>query len=328
MKMSKADPLFLTKLSARALGGRAFLIKTEPSIRFFSHLHRWLTTGMLGAIVYGRPRLGKTSAARWVLRAVSQKIGAVPWIEIPTRKQHLTSERGFFQHLLHCAHNKYYKKGTGADRRDRFKEVLIARARRSPLRTVILFFDEAQLLEEIHYSWLMNISNEVEMEGYRVFCLLVGQHQLSNRRGAFLSEGLEEIVGRFMTEEWAFPGIESFEDFKACLVEFDDVVYPANDDKPFVANFAPKAHQSGWRLKDTATMMWNEISIQWKSCGCTGNPIIPMHYFCAAVTNILNQICKIDAEQIAIEKIDIKLAVNLSGFRNAVSALSQPKGIL
>jgi len=323
MKSLIDDPLFLTKLSARVLGGRAFQIKTQPCVRFFANLQRWLTTGMLGAIVYGRPRLGKTSASRWVLNAMRIKLGNVPWIEIPVRKQHLTSERAFFQHILHCASSKYYNKGSAADRRDRLKEALIMRARRSPLRAVILFFDEAQLLDETHYFWLMNISNELELHGFRVFCLLVGQHQLFHRRETFLSEGLEEIVGRFMTEAWAFPGIESFKEFEDCLIEFDDVVYPENSGLVFVAQFVPLAHQAGWRLKQVAPALWERFFQQCGGGGNDGRVIIPMHYFCSAVTNLLDQISRIDTENIEINVNVIEAAVDRSGFKNAIFALKR-----
>ena len=64
-------------------------------------------------------------------------------------------------------------------RADMFAARLAPRAGRSPIRTVVLFFDEAQNLQEEHYHWLLNVSNEVEARGFRVFCLLVGQHALS-----------------------------------------------------------------------------------------------------------------------------------------------------
>jgi hypothetical protein len=318
------DSLFLTKLSAGVLAGRLFLIKTQPCVRLFAHLSRWLTTGTLGAVVYGRPRLGKTSASRWVLASLREHLGPIPWVEIPVRKETLASERAFFQHLLHCVRHRFYNKGSSTDKRDRFIEALYKRARRSSTRTVILFFDEAQLLNETHYQWMINISNELEVRGYRLFCLLVGQHELVSRKNSFMAQGREEIVGRFMTEDWAFPGIEMLPEFKKCLEEFDAVIYPQHEGKPFLAYFLPIAYQAGWRLSQTAESMWLKFSEQWQAAGRKDNPIIPMHYFCSAVINLLYELSKNDNIYLDASEKVINFAVNRSGYKNALKALTIP----
>lgn len=315
------DPLFFAKLTTRVLGGRAFQIKTEPCIKLFSNLQRWLSTGMLGAIVYGRPRLGKTSAARWVLKTLPIKFGNVPWIEVPARRQNLTSERAFFQHILHCANSKFYNIGTTADKRDRLREALVTRARKSPIRTVIIFFDEAQLLDEMHYSWLVNISNELELDGFRAFFLLIGQHQLCTRRETFVAEGIEEVVGRFMTECWSFPGIGVFGEFENCLIEFDAVEYPEGEGIAFVAQFVPKAYAAGWRLTNIAKQLWDSFNRVSKSEENNDKFVIPMHYFCSAVINLLEHIRKEDNENLQLSNKTVNSAVERSGFVNAQIAL-------
>ena len=165
----------LRTILTRVMAGRAFMIKTSPATTYLVKLKSWLTTGSHGAMIHGRPRLGKTMATRWVLRTVRELIGYVPSIEIPIRDQRVASEREFFQHVLHCAKHKFYDIGTAGDRRDRLTEWLVIMARRSPVNAVILFFDEAQDLTERQYRWLLNIDNELDMRGYRLFCLLVGQ---------------------------------------------------------------------------------------------------------------------------------------------------------
>ncbi len=127
-KINLSHPILVSRL----LAGRAFLVKTPPCIAFFAYLKRWLLTGNSGGVVFGWPRLGKTSATRWVLRAVQEIFGTLPFIEIPIRKQHLAHEGAFFQHLCRCGRQRHYARGTVADRRDRCIEMLIGRARRSP----------------------------------------------------------------------------------------------------------------------------------------------------------------------------------------------------
>jgi type II secretory pathway predicted ATPase ExeA len=193
-------------LVSRVLAGRAFLVKTPACIEYYTKLKSWFSMGIQGAIVVGRPRLGKTSGTRWVLGAIQMVFGKVPYVEIPIRKQHLHNEGAFFQFMLKCCKHKYYNRGSVADKRDRLFEALLARARRSSIRMVILFIDEAQELEELHYQWLRNISNELDSAGYRIFCLLVGQKELINKRNSLLVEEMEQIVSRFMTEVLMFSG--------------------------------------------------------------------------------------------------------------------------
>lgn len=310
-------------LTTRVLLGRAFLIRTPACIKLYAHMERWLINGLLGAIIYGRSRLGKTSAARWVLRALQETIAPIPWIEVPARKQHLTNEGAFFQFLLHCARNRYYNKGTVANRRDRLTETLAIRARRSPTKTIILFFDEAQLLTEHHYYWLLNISNELEVLGLRLFCLLVGQHQLVDRQSSFVLEGREEIVGRFMTESWAFPGIEDLHQSEKCLNEYGDTLYPAKDGRPFPAYYVPKAVCAGWKMIELAQPLWEQFSQRWSTATGSNAPIIPMHYFNSAIVNLLNQLRKVDGPELTVTEKMVSKAVKESGFSNAIVALQR-----
>lgn len=314
------------RLTARVMIGKAFLIKTPACKKLYAHIERWLTCGMLGAVVYGRPRLGKTSAARWSLSVLRQLVAPVAWVEVPVRKQHLENEGAFFQYLLRCARNKWQNKGTVADKRDRFTEALITRALRSPIKTVILFFDEAQLLTELHYSWLINISNELEARGLRLFCLLVGQHQLITRKDTFIVEGLDEIVGRFMVDHWAFPGIESLADLTQCLIAYEEVIYPEKNGAPFLAYYVPLALESGWSLKTTAETFWNAFTDVWSGAGRTDGVVIPMHYMSSALLIFLNQLCRIDTNALVVTETMVTAAVKRCGFAGAIVTLPAPKG--
>lgn len=141
--MHPSNPISNDLLVARVLAGRAFLVKTDGCVQYYSRLKRWLTSGNQGAVVFGRPRLGKTSATRWVLSMIQQAFGKVPFVEVPIRKQHLQNEGAFFQFLLKCCRHKHYNRGTVADKRDRFMEAMLSRARRSSIRMVIRVIQKA-----------------------------------------------------------------------------------------------------------------------------------------------------------------------------------------
>lgn len=307
---------------ARVLAGRAFLVKTDGCVQYYSRLKRWLTSGNQGAVVFGRPRLGKTSATRWVLSMIQQAFGKVPFVEVPIRKQHLQNEGAFFQFLLKCCRHKHYNRGTVADKRDRFMEAMLSRARRSSIRMVILFIDEAHDLKELHYQWLRNISNELDMAGCRLFCLLVGQPELATQRDALLLEGMEQIVGRFMTEAWVFSGLKNANQLKEVFAGYDGAVYPQKDNHPFISYFLPKAYSHGWRLENLSEVVWCEFEKQWEIL-LIDRPIeVGMQYVAGAVTALLNLASPNDTADLKIDSKQIKNCIEQSGFKNAMKILN------
>lgn len=315
------------KIIARTLAGRALLVRTKSCVLYFAKVKQWLMTGNLGAIVYGRPRLGKTSATRWVIRVLPEKFGAIPFIEVPIRKQHLQNEGAFFQFLLKCCRSKYFNRGSVADKRDRFGEALLRRARRSNIRTVVVFIDEAQMLGVLQYEWLQNISNELDAIGYRVFFLLVGQHELNARQEQFILDGHEQIVARFMTEAWSFAGLKSLDELKEALRGYDEGMYPepkANQvqkSKPFLAWFIPRAFDQGVRLEKEGGRLWVAYQKVWMDLGVDGAPELPMHYVTSTVTNLLLALSEIDSADLVVSDENIMSAIKSSGFKNSVAIL-------
>lgn len=302
-------------LVSRVLAGRAFLVKTPACIQYYTKLKSWFSMGIQGAIIYGRPRLGKTSGSRWVLGAIQMVFGKVPYVEIPIRNQLLHNEGAFFQFMLTCCNHKYYNRGTVADKRDRLFEALLARARRSSIRMVILFIDEAQELEELHYQWLRNISNELDSAGYRIFCLLVGQQELKEKRKSLVVEGMEQIVSRFMTEVLMFCGLKNIKELRSVLNGFDQAVYPAENGRPFVDYFAPLAYAHGWRLENLTELIWDEYKSCWNELSIDWPIEVGMQYVTSTVINILESVSMHDNSVLDIEKSAIKECVKNCGFK-------------
>lgn len=314
----EADDHRLRKILTRVMAGRAFMIKTSPAAGYLTKMESWLTTGSHGAIIYGRPRLGKTMATRWVLRSIRELIGYVPFIEVPIRQQRMASEREFFQHLLHCANHKYYDVGSAGDRRDRLAEWLATRARRSPVNAFVMFFDEAQFLTDHHLSWLLNIDNELDMRGCRLFCLLVGQPELKEIKVKLISKGMEQIVGRFMVREYEFPGIRSLIQLTDSFGEFNSTEYPAETGTTFPANFIPQAVRGGFTLKDLAPATWTSFERLWLAAGIKDSVEIPMHYLTAALMEMLDRLTKSDAPKLDISEEMIKKCVAASGYSESL----------
>lgn len=319
------QPITTNLLIARVIAGRAFLVKTPACAQYYAKLKRWFSMGIQGATVYGRPRLGKTSATRWVLGAIQHLFGKVPYVEVPIRKQHLEHEGAFFQFILKCCRHKYYNRGTVADKRDRLFEALLGRARRSSIRMVILFIDEAHFLNELHYEWLQNIGNELDGAGYRLFCLLVGQRELMNKRESLVVEGMEQIVSRFMTEIWMFSGLRNASELKAVLLGYDVAMYPPDEGCPFVEYFAPSAFAHGWKLEDLADRIWAEYEKCWNDLSIKAPLEVGMQYITSTITSILEFAAARDKPGLLISDDVIKNSVKQSGFSASAQILNSLK---
>lgn len=319
--VSDPDVLRRRQILTRVMAGRAFIIKTSPATGYLRELTSWLTTGSHGAITYGRPRLGKTTATRWVLRRLGNVVGYVPSIEIPIREQRIASEREFFQHVLHCARHALYDVGSAGDRRDRLAEWLVTRARRSPVNAAILFLDEAHLLSELHYRWLLNVDNELDMQGCRLFCLLVGQSKLVTKKVDLIGKGMEQIVGRFMIRELEFPAIRTFEQLDNAFGEFDRTIYPPASGVTFPYNFIPQAVAAGFHLESLTPAVWSAFEREWSSAGFDGDPDIPMHYLTATLTSMLDLLTKSDKPLLTVSDDVAKTCVSKSGYRESLMAL-------
>lgn len=310
-----------TRLTTRLLAGREFLVKTPLCANYLKKMNNWLITGSQGAIVYGRPRLGKTSATRWVLKALPNLIGNFPVVEVPIRDQHIASERAFFQHLLRCIKHRHSMDGTAGDKRDRFSEWLIARAMRSPINGAVLFFDEAQLLQDHQYAWLLNIGNELDKNGCRLFCLLVGQSELADKKIKLIDAGMEQIVGRFMVRELEFSGLGSEIDLVSTLTQYQQTTYPIGSNILFAENFIPLAIKGGFELSSIGPAVWGAFENLWVSAGLDKGMTIPMHYFTAALIGSLNSLVKYDADNLVIPQKIIVESVDASGYKESLRIL-------
>lgn len=314
-----------TKISARIMAGRAFLVKTPACVNYFKQMNNWLMTGAQGALVYGRPRLGKTSATRWVLNMLPEVLGSFPTVEIPVRGQNIATEKPFFQHLLRCVKHKHAMLGTTGDKRDRFSEWLIGRAIRSPMNGAVLFFDEAQLLHDEHYNWLLNIGNELDRSGCRLFCLLVGQPELMDIKPKFINDNKEQIVGRFMVRELEFKGIMSEQELINALYEYHETQYPSGSGKLFASNFIPNAVASGFRLEMLGPAMWSSFKNRWLKAQIGEEISIPMHYFTSTLLGIMNALFGLDRKNLQVPNEIIEKSVSASGYIQSLQILSISK---
>ncbi|MDP1900425.1 MAG: ATP-binding protein [Rubrivivax sp.] len=319
------------RLALQLMTGRAFQIKTPATVEYLKATHNWLSMGVQGGYVHARSRTGKTFGTRWVLGSLPVLLDcAIPYLEIPLRDQVYDSERAFFQFMLQCACHPLYAKGSSGDKRDRLSRWLLARARRSRIGTVVLVIDEAQLLSDHHFQWLLDISNEIEAGGYRLFCLLVGQEPLHARAQNMTRYAeFEPIVARFLICHHELSAMRTEQDLSMCLEQFDRTLYPVESGKTFVENFVPEAWAQDFRLASCAPAFFSAFRSQAPVEKDAQELDIPMAYLVMALLQFLNAVAGFDSPTALVPQDTARRAVentNYHLFMNARAAQADSVG--
>lgn len=169
------------------------------------------------------------------------------------------SEGAFWGDLLSSMGRPTTKRSPD-DRRKLFVGRLVEVGARSEKKKVVIFLDEAQLLDDALFKLLIGVHNEL-WRTYRIKCvwILVGQPELDTIVTTFISEGKRQIVGRFMADTYAFQPLTGITDFKAAVDCYDlHLHYPAGGPS-FTAHFAPLPWEAGYRLSSDAQMIYERI---------------------------------------------------------------------
>jgi hypothetical protein len=201
---------------------------------------------------------------------------------------------------------------------------------------IVLLVDEAQQLHEKHYRWLMGIHNLLNLRSVHLITILVGQHQLTHQRTAFLRGQKENIVGRFMVHMFEFRGLHTEKETELTLTEYDQEEYPVESGWSYTRYFAPIPFSRGWRLAHIAPVLWKSFMAakalasqapkkngrQAGTQASSKNSIdaktvrtdIPMQYFCRTVEYIIMHLAEIDLSNEEAVRNLTTTAIAASGF--------------
>jgi hypothetical protein len=230
------------------------------------------------------------------------------------------SERQFFEFLVSQLKLVPPTRSNSTEFRNLVSRYLVARAARSPLNSFLLFIDEAQFLQDLHLQWLLNVSNELDAAGLRLFVLLVGQPELIDRKRGLVARRCEQIVGRFMVHEMEFVGVRDEGELGVVLDQFDRTVYPSVHGQPFPSHFIPEGFAEGFRLSHLAGRLFGRFEAPEGARASIRAGGIPMHYVTATVMQLLDQMASQDPVSAALLDRLLVQAVEQSGYADSVLA--------
>jgi hypothetical protein len=303
-----------------------YLIPTNPVLKMFNEVCRWINYRISGGIIYGRPRLGKTRAIEFLLHALPQQYGnSFPVFHIKSLHSKMANEGAFFETLLKDVGHGFPFSGKPGIKRDRLCKFLWERGDMSKHKRIVMFIDEAQCLHDLQYGWLMDIFNELDKARISMTIILVGQEQLVHQRSAYMRSHQEQIIGRFMVQEHRFKGIKTVDDLRVCLKCFDEVSeYPVNSDWSFTRYYFPEAFACGDRLGYFAEDIFDLFSSFHREAKISSTIEIPMQYLMITIEFALREYGVGGMEHVRwLNKQLWKNAIRNSGYINAELRIPQ-----
>jgi hypothetical protein len=257
-----------------------YQLPTNEIVKIVASTCRWIQLRITGATIYGKPRLGKT----WMIKYVIKKIPLflddnLPLYHIVSIHSKIAKEDEFLETLLWDMGHDFALTGKVGAKRQRLINFLAEKGKQTHFRTVVLFIDEAQCMEEQHYEWLMDYYNKLDKEKITLILFLVGQEQLNAQKTIFSRSNSDQIIQRFMIEEYKFSGIKSLDDIMVFLRCYDmESEYPQGSGWSFTRYYFPEAFAAGERLESFAADILEIFTTLRQKSNIKGQFEIPMQH--------------------------------------------------
>jgi len=293
-----------------------YILPTKEVMRLMNTLKQIVINRLPGMIVHGRPRLGKSWAVKFASKHLPDEVGAPVPIFLSSCKQYrVPNEEKFYLDLLNDFKFPFPAKRKPADMRRQIVNLMLEKGERSVLRRVVLVIDEAQRLAEWQFNCLIDIYNELDRENIGMSVVSVGQEELLSRRSFFLEQKKAQIIGRFMTHEHHFHGIQTKEDIALCLHCYDEISeFPDNSGWSYTRYFFPEAYQEGSRLEHFTQDLYNLFIEIRREYGLAKDFEIPMEYFAYTVENALKIYGANGKQSKWLTLNQLKEAIKISGY--------------
>lgn len=288
-------PLFLRKLTCM---DNTLLTKEISDLK--DQAQGWLDRGNCGALIFGEPRIGKTSGMYYIMNEIRKKYGE----KMP---------------LFYWSYDSHSSKGPSYDREvcmsimramnlpspnnratiQDLKRLIINTMRdagkETKYRNVILIVDEAQQLNDRDYVFLIDLYNTLHVDDISLITLLVGQPELKEIRNAFRNNRKDQIVGRFMNVDFRFTGIKNVQALACVLRELElkhDYGGELND-VHISEDFFPESIKKGRTIVDMAYDFWTAFEEVGREHGAVYTDV-PMQYIMQALAEVI-RVCSVQS---------------------------------
>ncbi|MGE7023361.1 ATP-binding protein [Solibacillus cecembensis] len=229
-------------------------------------IYSWVEMAIPGAIIYAKPRMGKSRLIQFIQENFSLDFGKnIPIYSIEWTS-HSPKENTFFEILLDKFNHDIPFEGRAIEKRKRLRNHIITIVSESKQNKIIIFIDEAHRLKKLEYEWLLDTYNDLERHGIILITFLVAEDKILRTFNELRAKKEMQIIGRFMTETYRFTGLMQINDFKFLLNEFDNnLKFPQDSDLTYTKFFFKEQYEQGFRLSNYLNQLIEALKfIQYK----------------------------------------------------------------
>ena len=307
------------KTIMRYLSGRNFCILTRRLIELEQEMEMWLTIDIPGAIIYGHPRVGKTTAITYLANSLGKFYGDdIPVIRwditdhVPTEKQFYSS----FMHTLGLPLPSF--RDTALVLKTRIINTLLVLGAETKYKMIILLIDEASLLNVKDFVWLMDLYNSLVHHDILLMTFMFGTYALKVMKESLKYRGESQIIGRFMSKEYVFKGICSKGELQQCLLALDQPLKVDTIEREIIlpAYFFPNAYIDGkFFSTDLTSVYWDAFNKVKFDSGISAEEDIQMQYFLSSFKHCVSIFGKGGPkEKYFPEQKDLEICIIESGY--------------
>ena len=274
-------------ISQHPLHDRRYRLPTPPIEALYTLITDALDRRRPGVMVYGRSRLGKTTAIAYIEALLAVDRPDLPVVTLRCRFKRVPSETAFFSNFLAAVRHKATTGRDAEQMRQRLVHRMGEMADAKNATQILLFADEAQNFSNCEYEWLRDVHDDLQQWGKTLLVVLVGQPELHGQKATFQRSNSMHIVSRFMVHELAFRGARDAQDCATCLQGYDQQEFPANSGWTHTRFFFPMAYAAGFRLAGEGAALWYAF-LQAHNSTLWPEPLeIGMEFFTAAVEHLM-----------------------------------------
>ncbi|MCK2147555.1 ATP-binding protein [Marinobacter alexandrii] len=235
--------------------------ETPAFARLVDALTEWLWSGSTGGVVVGAPRIGKSWAARSLTDHLKLRNGRpVPVfytsiVDRDTKTIAEVSRRACIDHQLPI---------TARATADRLSEQFLSHVcdvqMEAGVRTAVLIVDEFDHLTPRQFNAFAELFNRIDQLHRTLVTVFIGNKAEAFRLLARMDgDEYRRIRGRFFKRFSEYHGIQTREELKTLMAQYDVLRFPDNG-PTYCAHFLPEAVNAGWRLASLSKDLWREYA--------------------------------------------------------------------
>ena len=237
---------------------RKYTIVTDQLSEFTNMVGFVVENGIPGMLACGPSRVGKTVSVKAAVKYLEKTMGEDVAIKSTLISTHVKSEpKRFYAEICDNLGFNFTKSSRSYNLKTLIVTYLIQEARKKN-NQVLLIVDEANLMLETDYSYLMDIFNRLEAKDIRLTVVFVGTEELLKMKSSMMANNQAQILGRFMVRTFTFKPITGVEEIAEVLKGYDKTVKYLG--VPVVEDCFPINHSLGKRFVDEADNVVNAIN--------------------------------------------------------------------